>query len=176
MLTLVNDPVQVRVGEAIQAMEKEAGIRVRLKPVLFSEAISRQERGQFDALLLGFAGRLDPDSVIFPFHTCRGALNFSLFCDPTLDRLLTDAQEQMDPEERQRLYAEAVEKLSQNRTIVYLYHQKYTAAFSRRVTGLEAPPDGLLRLAGVRLDGSVPAPSPASTPTRPPSKLAAPAR
>lgn len=157
-LTLVDDPVQVRVGQVIQAQEKEAGIRVRLNPVPFPEALARQERGQFAALLLGFAGRLDPDSVIFPFHTCRGALNFSLACDPALDRLLTEAQEQTAPAERKRLYTEAIEKLSQNRTIVYLYHPKFTAAFTRRVSGLEAPPDGLLRLAGVRLDAAASAP------------------
>jgi peptide/nickel transport system substrate-binding protein len=156
-LTLVDEPVQLRVGETLQAMAQDAGIQVRLKPASFDEVLARQEQGQFDALLLGFAGRLDPDSVIYPFHTCQGALNFSLACDPALDRLLTRAREQMDPAERHRLYLEVVGKLSQNRTIVYLYHPKYSVAFSRRVAGLEAPPDGLLRLAGVRWDGTVPA-------------------
>jgi len=170
VLTLVDDPVQMRVAEAIQEQEQDAGIRVRLKPVPFAEAIARQERGQFDALLLGFAGRLDPDSVIYPFHTCRGALNFSLMCDPALDRLLTEAREQMDPAERQRLYLDAVGKLTQKRTILYLYHPKFTAAFSRRVSGLEAPPDGLLRLAGVRLDAPSSAPGQASAHSRRASK------
>ncbi|MFI5399497.1 MAG: ABC transporter substrate-binding protein [SAR324 cluster bacterium] len=165
-LTLVDDPVQLRVGEAIRAMEQDAGIQVRLKPAPFADVMAQQEGGQFDALLMGFAGRLDPDSVIYPVQTCRGALNFSLSCDPALDRLLNQAQEQMNPAERQRLYSEAVEKISQNRTIIYLYHQKFTTAFSRRVSGLQAPPDGLLRLAGIRLDAALPDVGQAALPRR----------
>jgi peptide/nickel transport system substrate-binding protein len=154
-LSVVDDVVHLRVGQAIQAMAKDAGIQVRLRPTPFRDLIVQQERGQFEALLLGFAGRLDPDSVIFPFHTCRGTLNFSLACDPALDRLLTDAQEQTNLAERTRTYSKAIERILQNRVIVYLYHQKYTVAFSRRVSGLESPPDGLLRLANVRMDSSI---------------------
>jgi peptide/nickel transport system substrate-binding protein len=154
-LLIVDDVVQLRVGQTIQAMAKDAGILVRLKPAPFQTVIAQQEKGQFEALLLGFAGRLDPDSVIFPFHTCHGSLNFSLACDPTLDRLLLDAQGQTDVGERQKTYAKAIGRILQNHVIVYLFHQKYTVAYSRRVSGLEAPPDGLLRLANVRVGNSV---------------------
>ncbi len=157
-LTIVDDLVQQRVGSAIQGMAREAGIQVRLKSAPFKEVLARQEGGQFEALLLGFAGRLDPDSVIYPFHTCRGALNFSLSCDTALDRLLIEAQEATDPATRRKLYEQAVERLSQIRSIIYLYHQKYTVAFSRRVTGLGPSPDGLLRLNGARIE-----PRPAAT-------------
>jgi peptide/nickel transport system substrate-binding protein len=156
-LLVVDDAVQRRVGEAIQEMARDAGIQVRVKPTPFPDLLALQDHGQFEALLLGFVGRLDPDSVIFPFHTCRGALNFSFTCDPSLDTLLTKAQGEIDPAVRQVLYTDAVNKLMRSRAIVYLYHQKYTAAFSRRISGLESPPDGLLRLAGVHMLGSTPA-------------------
>jgi peptide/nickel transport system substrate-binding protein len=163
-LTVVDDPVQLRVGQAIQAMARDAGIRVRLKPAPFREILDLQEWGRFEALLLGFAGRLDPDSVIYPFHTCRGTFNFSLSCDPALDLLLTEAQEQESTQAREKLYGEAVERLSQTRSIIYLYHQKYTLAYSRRIKGLVPSPDGLVRLAGVRLESV-----PTSTGVRSPS-------
>ncbi len=151
-LTIMDDPVQRRIGEAIQAMAHDAGIQVRLKPASFQQVLSQQERGQFEALLVGFAGRLDPDSVIFPFHTCHGVFNFSLSCDPALDRVLSEAQEMQVPAERLRLYGEAVERLSQIRSIIYLFHQRYSIAFSRHVSGVKYAPDGLPRLADVRVD------------------------
>jgi peptide/nickel transport system substrate-binding protein len=166
-LTIMDDPVQRRIGEAIQSMVREAGIQVRLKPASFREVLSQQERGQFEALLLGYAGRLDPDSVIFPFHTCRGTFNFSLSCDPALDRLLHEAQEKQLPAARLQLYGEAIDRLGQIRSIIYLFHQKYSIAFSRRVTGVKYAPDGLPRLAEVRLESHPPATSRRGAAVRP---------
>ena len=148
-LMITNNPQQRRVAEIVQGMAKEAGINIALRPTEFASQLKQQDAGTFQASLIGWSGRLDPDGNIHQFQTCKGSLNDNLFCDDAVDTLLNKGREVSDPKERIELYRQAIEKMTGvHRGIVYLYHQNYIVAFPKSLKGYKGVPDGLIRIKG----------------------------
>ncbi|MGH7267529.1 MAG: ABC transporter substrate-binding protein [Candidatus Rokuibacteriota bacterium] len=149
-MMLVNNPQQRRVGEIVQGMAKEAGFNISLRPVEFAASLKESEAGTYQAFLIGWSGRVDPDHNIHQFHTCAGSLNVSLACDKDVDGLLNRAREVSEQPERVELYRQAIDRMTgARRNIVYLYHLNYLVAFPKNVQGYKAVPDGLIRVKGV---------------------------
>jgi peptide/nickel transport system substrate-binding protein len=148
-MMIVNNPQERRVGEVIQGMAREAGFNIALKPTEFASALKEQDAGNFQAFLIGWSGRVDPDAEIHQFHACGGSLNEANVCDEDIDALLNKAREVSDVKERFELYRRAMEKIGARRNIIYLYHRSYTVAMSKNLKGYKAVPDGLMRFKGV---------------------------
>ena len=148
-LMTVNNPQQQRVGEVIQSMAAEAGFKISLKPTEFAAALKEQEAGHYQAFLIGWSGRVDPDANIHQFQTCKGSLNTTLACDQDIDGLLNKARQVSNLKERTRLYTEATRKFLARRSIVYIYFQDYIVAFPKNLKNYKATADGLIRVKGV---------------------------
>jgi peptide/nickel transport system substrate-binding protein len=149
-LMIQNDPQQRRVGEVLQGMAREAGFTIALRPTEFASLLKEQDAGTYQASLIGWSGRLDPDGNIHQFQTCKGSLNVTLFCDETVDRLLNRGREVAEAKERLDLYRQAIDRLTgTHRSIIYLYHQNYIVAYPKNLRGYRAVPDGLIRVKGV---------------------------
>jgi peptide/nickel transport system substrate-binding protein len=151
-LMVVNDPVQTRVGQVVQGMAADAGIQIGLRPMEFASALTEQDNGTYEAFLIGWSGRSDPDANIHQFQTCKGSLNVTLACTPEIDALLNKAREVSDVRERQALYREAIVKFNARRNIIYLNHLTYIVAFKKGISGYVATPDGLIRMKNVRMN------------------------
>jgi peptide/nickel transport system substrate-binding protein len=147
-MVVVNNPQQRRVGEVIQQMAKEAGFNVTIRPQEFASALHDNDAGKFQAFLIGWSGRVDPDGNIHHNQTCKGALNATHACDEKVDALLDKAREVSDVTQRRGLYREAIDLFTARRNIVYLYHPHYIAAHAKGLKGYRAVPDGLMRLRG----------------------------
>lgn len=149
-LMIPNNPEAQRVGEIVQAMTGEAGFDVRLLAIEFAAALDRQTKGDFEAFLIGWSGRTDPDGNIHVFTETKGALNDGKYSDPEVDRLLNEARKAGDPAARRKLYADAMAiVVGRDRPRIYLYHQRWLYALKRSVQGFVPYPDGLVRLQGV---------------------------
>ncbi len=149
-LTIVNDPQQRRVGEILQGMAKDAGFTISLQPTEFASLLSSDDAGTYQATLIGWSGRVDPDANINQFLTCKGSLNVSLYCDDRVDSLLNRARDVSDFKERFDLYKQAIDRFAgADRPLIYLYHDNYIVAFPKNVKGYQAVPDGLIRIKGV---------------------------
>jgi peptide/nickel transport system substrate-binding protein len=144
-LMLDTDAVTGRLGQVIQAMTKEAGFAVKLQPTEFTSALDKADAGDFDAFLLNWSGRVDPDGDIYQFAASKGSLNDSGYSNPKLDAVLDKARETNDEGERKDLYKQAVAIIGQDRPLLYLYHEKYITGASKKVAGLKVFGDGLLR-------------------------------
>ncbi|MDA2811422.1 ABC transporter substrate-binding protein [Nocardiopsis sp. RSe5-2] len=147
-LMIPNDPVNILLGQTVQAMAAEAGFAVRLEPTEFASSIAAAQAGDFEAYISGWSGRPDPDGNIASFFTTGGANNYSGHSDPEVDALIEDAAAATDPDERQELYDELVPRMQEANAVVYLYRQRYYVAHRDGVAGVELYPDGLIRVAG----------------------------
>jgi peptide/nickel transport system substrate-binding protein len=147
-LMIVNNPQQRRLGEVIQGMTRDAGFNVTLRPQEFASALKDQDDGKYQAFLIGWSGRLDPDANIHQGHTCGGSLNETLACDEKVDVLLNRAREVSDVAQRKAIYREAIDLIGARRNIVYLFHQNYIVAYPKSLKGYRPVPDGLIRLKG----------------------------
>ena len=150
-LMIINDPINNRLGQVIQGMAAEAGIQVTLRAAEFASSIAQGDAGTYEAYLIAWSGRADPDANIQQFQTCKGSLNVTLSCDPAIDDLLNKAREVSNVKERQALYKQAITKFDERRNIVYLYHPSYIVAFKKGLMGYVAMPDGLIRIKGVAM-------------------------
>ncbi|HZS84760.1 MAG TPA: ABC transporter substrate-binding protein [Stellaceae bacterium] len=141
------------VAQLVQDMAKEAGIDIELQSIELITMLAEARQGKFEADLIGWSGRVDPDGNTSLLLACGAAGNDGHYCNPAFDKLLEAARETTDEARRKTLYAEAVRILLDDRPIIYLYHQKWLYGMSARITGFTAYPDGLMRLGGVAEKG-----------------------
>lgn len=147
-----NNPVQLQLMQVIQAMAAEAGIDISIKATEFASMLQEQTAGNYDSTQVGWSGRTDPDGNIHAFVTCGGGLNDSKYCNEAVDALLNEARTSTDTAARKAKYDEAGRILAADLPIIYLYHQTWLWAARAGVSGFVPYPDGMIRLAGVKLD------------------------
>lgn len=147
-----NNPVQMQLMQVIQAMVAEAGFDVSIRATEFASMLQAQTAGDYMGSQVGWSGRTDPDGNLHAFVTCAGGLNDSRYCNEEVDRLLNAAREVTDMDARRAIYAEAQAILMEDLPIIYLYHQTWLWALRSNVSGFEGYPDGMIRLAGVRVE------------------------
>lgn len=146
-----NNNVQRQVNELIQAMAAEAGFQISLRPTEFAAMQKEMQAGNFQITQIGWSGRVDPDGNIHQFVSCEGALNDSKYCNEEVDRLLNGARATTDEAERKAMYAQAQAILQDELPMIYLYYQPWQYAMTAKLEGFSAYPDGMIRLAGVKL-------------------------
>jgi peptide/nickel transport system substrate-binding protein len=151
--TLKTDPspINQQIGQVIQNNLKPAGIDVKLEQEEFGTLLDDSTNGNFQALFLGWSGRIDPDLNIYDFTVTNGDFNDSGYSNPEVDKLLNEARITSDRDRRKELYGQVMEILHEDVPYVYLYHNNQTTDFAMQPTvqGFEPYPDGILRLAGV---------------------------
>ncbi|GAB2602319.1 ABC transporter substrate-binding protein [Kribbella endophytica] len=142
-----NNPDSLRLAQALQAMVKEGGFELVIKPVEYASLLDQQDRGDFELLQLGWSGRVDPDANIFNFVGTGGSQNVAGYNSPDVDKLLTDARQAKDQAERIKLYGDVVAKLQQDDPLIYMYRQRNLTGVSKKVLGVQTYPDGVIRTA-----------------------------
>lgn len=142
-----NNPDSLRLAQAIQAMVKEGGFDLKIKPVEYASLLDQQDRGDFTLLQLGWSGRIDPDANITNFVGTGGSQNVSGFSDTDIDGLLAKARVAQDVSQRRDLYAQVVDRLHQTDPLIYLYRQRNLTGVSNSLKGVQVFPDGVVRLA-----------------------------
>src|SRR5262249_22030496 len=69
-LKSANESVAQKVAQLVQAQLGDVGIEVEIQVLEFGALLKAGEQGDFDAMVLGWSGRIDPDGNIEPiFHT-----------------------------------------------------------------------------------------------------------
>jgi peptide/nickel transport system substrate-binding protein len=114
--------------------------------VEYTTLLDDQSNGDFEILQLGWSGRIDPHGNMYAFLATGQSNNYSGYSDDNVDRLLTEAAEQVDTEQRAKTYGEVVSTVQKDDPIVYLYRQRNLTAYSEDITGVSTFADGVVRL------------------------------
>ncbi len=146
-----NNPEIRQVAEVIQSMAAEAGFDMKIRVTEFATSLKEQEAGRYQAFLIGWSGRVDPDGNSYIFHKCKAPQNNHGFCDPLIDDALEAARTKTSVADRKAEYAKVTEKALAEGGIIYLYHRLVIIAHSTRLDGYKQLPDGLVRVVGLRL-------------------------
>jgi peptide/nickel transport system substrate-binding protein len=141
-----------RIAQVVQAMAREAGFDVKIQSTEFATSLDMADKGQFDAYVLAWSGRADPDGNIFSFDACKQPLNYAGYCKPEVDEILTRSRTARDKSERQKAYDQLAAIALKDRPIVYLFHRHWLWAYSTKLSGLRTIPDGLVRVQGLKLN------------------------
>ncbi len=150
-LTVGNQPDSQQVGEVIQSMAAEAGFEVKLVATESAAALAAAARGDFEAVMLYWSGRPDPDGHLYSFIRRGGAQNDGRFSNPGIDALLDEARGVTDIPARRTVYEKMTRASAEELPIVYLWNPKFTWGLNKAITGFTPVPDGLIRLQGMAL-------------------------
>jgi len=145
-------PVAQQVAQVVQAMAREAGFDIKIQATEFATSLDMADKGQYDAHVVGWSGRIDPDGNTFRLMACNQPLNSAGYCNKEADDILSKTRITRDTEERIGLYRQLAPVVLKDRPIIYLYHANVLWAYKSTLQGLRALPDGLVRLQGVRLN------------------------
>jgi peptide/nickel transport system substrate-binding protein len=146
-----NQPIESQVAQIIQAMAAEGGFDIRIEVMEAATMVAAAERGDFEMTMNIWSGRPDPDGNISFWLASDGFLNRGRYSNARLDALFRDARAVTETAQRQRLYREAAQLWMADRPMIMLYHYRWFWAMRAELQGFEPRPDGIVRLAGLRV-------------------------
>jgi peptide/nickel transport system substrate-binding protein len=139
--------VALREAQFIQAEEAAVGIHMNVQSTDFVTALDKADAGTYDAFLIGWSGRVDPDGNIFGFVATTGTLNDSGYSKKIVDKFLNKARRAASTTARRTDYHSVVAQILKDRPLIYLDHPIANAGISKKVGGIKMYPDTLLRVA-----------------------------
>ncbi len=150
-ILVANNPVEQQVAQVIQQMAAEAGFEIKLETNEANTMVAAATKGDFQATIVIWSGRPDPDGNISIWLACDGFLNWGKYCDANLDAFLAKARQRTVIAERQKLYGEAAAIYLAARPHIFLYHLKWLWGVTAKLEGFTPYPDGIIRLDGMKL-------------------------
>jgi peptide/nickel transport system substrate-binding protein len=141
-----------KIAQVVQAMVKDAGFDVKIQSTEFATSLNIADTGQFEAYVLAWSGRADPDGNVYSFHGCKQPLNYAGYCKPEVDEILNRSRTTRDPADRRKSYEQLAAIVLKDRPIVYLFHRHWLWASSTKLSGFKPIPDGLVRVQGLKLN------------------------
>ena len=80
-------------------MAGEAGFDIKIQATEFASSLQLAVKGEFEAYMIGWSGRTDPDGNIYNFVSCKAppALNTAHYCNADVDAELDAARLAGDP-------------------------------------------------------------------------------
>ena len=91
LLRVLNTPLDKQIGEIIQSMASEAGFTVKVQAGETNANIAAFQHGEYQAGLVIWSGRSDPDFNITQFLSCDGFQNWEKYCNPDFQTTLDHA-------------------------------------------------------------------------------------
>lgn len=125
--------------ESIQYYLEKVGIRAEIKQLEWSAYKEALNRGEADAFWISWwADYPDPENFLFPlFHSSNwgAAGNRTRFKDLEVDRIIEEAQKEMDHERRYKIYESAEKRIIDLAPWVFFWHRIDYAIHQKRVKG-----------------------------------------
>jgi peptide/nickel transport system substrate-binding protein len=148
-ITVPNNPDLLQTGQVIQAMAKEAGFDVKLLAMEFASSLQAGYAGRFQAYMIGWSGRSDPDGNMWQFLHTGGTFNYGHYSNPQVDSWLDEARLHNDVATRLALYDKVWRQERADLPLLYLWAPKNIVGMKRTLEGFQQVPDGLIRLQGM---------------------------
>ncbi len=108
-LLVGNSSVEQQAGEVLQSMANEAGFAMKIQAVEANAQVAAARAGNYDATVVIWSGRPDPDGNVAIWLQCDGFLNWGKYCNPAFDALLAKARGVTDVAARQAAYRQVVD-------------------------------------------------------------------
>jgi peptide/nickel transport system substrate-binding protein len=149
---MVPNNVETRqVAEMIQAMAGEVGFDMKIRVTEFATSLKQAEAGEYQAYMLNWSGRPDPDGNLYIFHKTKAPQNYGGYSNPEVDKLLDEARIVSGFAERKAIYEKVAKILLSEGSVIYLYHRPVIIAHTTKLEGYKPMPDGLVRVVGLTL-------------------------
>ncbi len=150
-LMVPKGPENEAVAQVLQSMAVETGFDLKIRLIEFATSFKQAQAGEFQAFLIGWSGRIDPDGNSYIFLHTKAPQNDGVYSNPQVDKGFEDARLIADPAQRKAIYEKVTGQVLKDEPIIYLYHRKLLIAHTTRLEGYRPMPDGLVRVVGLKL-------------------------
>jgi peptide/nickel transport system substrate-binding protein len=144
-MTTATDPIAARTGALVQGMEKKVGFNVILDPTEFTTALNRADAGKFEAFVVGWSGRVDPDGNFYQFVNSKGSQNDSGYVNVDVDTATNKARAILDQSKRIAQYHVALKQVLKDLPLIYAYYPINRFGVAKNVAGVQIYGDSLIR-------------------------------
>jgi peptide/nickel transport system substrate-binding protein len=151
LLTITNETDIQQAGEVIQSMASEAGFDVKIRSMEFASSLQAGYAGDFEAYLIGWSGRADPDGNMWQMLHGGGTFNYGHYQNADVDKALDDARTVAAVEQRRAFYAKVWQRERDDLPLIYLWSAANIVGLKASITGFRQVPDGLIRLQGMAI-------------------------
>jgi len=139
------------VAQVLQSMAAEAGFDLKIRVIEFATSFKQAQAGEFQAFLIGWSGRIDPDGNSYVFLHSNAPQNDGGYSNAEADKALEDARLITDAAQRKAIYEKLTKVVLNDEPLIYLYHRKLLIAHTTKLEGYKQMPDGLVRVMGLKL-------------------------
>lgn len=144
-LTMAPRPTEELIAQMVQNMLGEIGITVEIEMVEFGTILEKLANSDFDAVRLGWSGRIDPDGNLYRFYKTGANNNYTGFSNERVDELLELGRTESDTQERIKIYEEINQIIWDEAPYINLYHEIDFKAYKSNVNGFKHIADGMIR-------------------------------
>ncbi|WP_374159476.1 ABC transporter substrate-binding protein [Mycobacterium sp. G7A2] len=145
MLVTTDYPETVTAAQIVADNLAPLGITVNIRTVDFATWLDEQNKGNFDMLMMGWLGNIDPDDFYYAQHHTDGTSNAQKFSDPEVDRLLDAGRVETDRQARFDDYRRAATMIADQVSYIFLYNPSVIQAWNPALEGYQARRDGAVR-------------------------------
>jgi peptide/nickel transport system substrate-binding protein len=153
MLVTTQYPQTVTAAQIVADNLAPLGIAVNIRTVDFATWLDEQNNGNFDMLMMGWLGNIDPDDFYYAQHHTKGTSNAQKFSNPDVDRLLDAGRVETNRNARLEDYAKAAMIIADQVSYIYLYNPSVIEAWRTDLSGYAARRDGAIRFRTASLTG-----------------------
>ncbi|MDQ3655348.1 MAG: ABC transporter substrate-binding protein, partial [Chloroflexota bacterium] len=123
----------------LQQAWREIGVDVRTKSVPFSVRLERETTGDFEIILLGWAGFRDDLGILYRCDAIPpNGFNIARICNPEFDRLNDESLFELDPDKRRELLIEQGNVVNDSAHLGLLHFTRTVLAAQPRVRNFHA--------------------------------------
>jgi peptide/nickel transport system substrate-binding protein len=139
------------VAQVVQSMAAETGFDMKIRVTEFATSLKQAESGEYQAFMLAWSGRIDPDGNSYVFLKTGAPQNYSAWSNAEADKALDDARLVTDLAQRKAIYEKLAKAALEDEPLLYIYHRRILIAHTTKLDGYKQMPDGLVRVVGLKL-------------------------
>ena len=151
MLITSGSPLNAEEAQFLQSELQPAGITVNIKQETFTALLTDTSAFNFQAALIGWSGRPDPDGNVYSWFHTGGGLNDMQYSNPQVDSLLEAARTTSDQTQRTSDYQQANQIILQDASYVFLNYGVNEQATTKNIQNFTLLPTGMMEFASVYL-------------------------
>jgi peptide/nickel transport system substrate-binding protein len=142
-------PLNAQIAQFVQSELQPAGITVNIKQETFATLLNDTNNFNYQAALLGWSGRPDPDGNMYSWFHTGGGFNTMQYSNPQVDALLEKGRTDSDQAQRTSDYQQAEQIILQDASYVFIYHGVNIQATTNNIKGFTLIPTGILEFTNV---------------------------
>jgi peptide/nickel transport system substrate-binding protein len=132
LMNISGDSERLQVAQLLQATLKDIGVQVNIKPVDAATFVAASSSGDFQWAYGFWSWSVDPSTYNDRWLSTSPS-NWTKYSNPDVDRLLLDATETIDRDERKKLYTQFQQTVIDDVSNIYIYDRVFFDTVKHRV-------------------------------------------